>query len=249
MAAPTITTLPAAPSRADDPDNFSNKADSFVAALADFVGDVNSFGDYLDDSAAEFDSELADAQTAASEAAASAAFANAAGNYDVTYATKAEADADVGNRTEGDIALVFADEDRGGLGSIYERVSSVWVFRFAVISRGAVYTRDEILAAEVALKYEAVYNDATGGAYSVLSTDYRKFVEVDGAVTLPDPDLLDDFEVDIFNSSGGVVAVTVAEQDAGPNNNTVNGAASVNIAAGASARIVKTSVLNYGVFL
>jgi len=48
MPAPTINTLPAAPSRID-PDTFSTKSDALLAALPTFVSDINGFGDYLDD--------------------------------------------------------------------------------------------------------------------------------------------------------------------------------------------------------
>jgi hypothetical protein len=48
MAFPPITNLPAAPSRDQTPENFSSTADAFVAALPEFVTDVNAAGDYID---------------------------------------------------------------------------------------------------------------------------------------------------------------------------------------------------------
>ncbi len=48
MTYPTITPLPAAPQRTQDPDAFANTADTFVAALPDLVTDVNAAGAYID---------------------------------------------------------------------------------------------------------------------------------------------------------------------------------------------------------
>lgn len=48
MAAPQISALPPAPSRADDGANFSAKADAFVAALATFRTQANTQADYTD---------------------------------------------------------------------------------------------------------------------------------------------------------------------------------------------------------
>lgn len=48
MTYPTITPLPDAPSRSQDPDAFSSTADTFVAALPDLVTDVNAAGAYID---------------------------------------------------------------------------------------------------------------------------------------------------------------------------------------------------------
>jgi len=49
MTYPTITPLPDAPSRSQSPDDFSNTADTFVAALPDLVTDVNAAGAYIDE--------------------------------------------------------------------------------------------------------------------------------------------------------------------------------------------------------
>jgi len=46
MTAPTITALPTAPTRSD-PANFNTNAEAFVAALATFQSEMNSFGTYI----------------------------------------------------------------------------------------------------------------------------------------------------------------------------------------------------------
>ena len=48
MTYPTITSLPAAPQRSQDPDTFATTADTFVAALPNLVTEVNAAGDYID---------------------------------------------------------------------------------------------------------------------------------------------------------------------------------------------------------
>jgi hypothetical protein len=60
MAFLPITTLPDAPRRGDAPDTFTTKANDFVAALPEFVADVNSAGTY-------FDQKIVDAETAVSD--------------------------------------------------------------------------------------------------------------------------------------------------------------------------------------
>ena len=47
MPAPTITSLPTAPQRSDEPATFVTRADDWVAAIDGFTDDVNAFGDYL----------------------------------------------------------------------------------------------------------------------------------------------------------------------------------------------------------
>lgn len=47
MPAPTITALPVAPQRADEPATFVTKADDFVAALDPLVSEINAFGTYF----------------------------------------------------------------------------------------------------------------------------------------------------------------------------------------------------------
>ena len=76
----TISTLPPAPSRADSPEDFSAKADAFVAALPPLVQEINADGTILNANAAIAASGANTATTKAAEAAASAtAAAGAAG--------------------------------------------------------------------------------------------------------------------------------------------------------------------------
>ena len=48
MPAPTITPLPTAPSRVDEPALFVSRADTFVAALPDFGAEMNALAAYLE---------------------------------------------------------------------------------------------------------------------------------------------------------------------------------------------------------
>lgn len=99
MAYPPITSLPTPPSRSDDPDNFSTKADAFLAALPTFGTQANTLGSYLDGVAATVDGDATaaassasaaatSASAAASSAAAAAGYINFRGAYDAgtTYA-------------------------------------------------------------------------------------------------------------------------------------------------------------------
>jgi len=71
MTYPTITNLPAAPSR-QDPANFADEADAFLGALPTFQTEVNTAGDYIETTAAAAETNATNAATSASEAAASA---------------------------------------------------------------------------------------------------------------------------------------------------------------------------------
>src|SRR6056297_94007 len=71
MTYPTITNLPAAPSR-QDPANFADEADAFLGALPTFQTEVNTAGDYIETTAAAVETDATNAATSASEAATSA---------------------------------------------------------------------------------------------------------------------------------------------------------------------------------
>lgn len=70
MPYPTISPLPPAPSRSDAPDDFTSKADAFVAALPPLVEQINESGDYMDQQVAS----AADSADTAANSASSAAF-------------------------------------------------------------------------------------------------------------------------------------------------------------------------------
>jgi hypothetical protein len=62
MPAPTISDLPAAPSRSD-PATFSDRADTFVAALATFKTELNAYANYMDNLAILADGGLYEVQS------------------------------------------------------------------------------------------------------------------------------------------------------------------------------------------
>ncbi|MDX1755891.1 MAG: hypothetical protein R3175_07530 [Marinobacter sp.] len=104
MAAPEITQLPPAPSRADDGETFSSKADAFVAALEPFRQEANTSADFMDTKAAEADTSAANAATseanaATSEANAATSEANAAASEDGVAASAAAAATSEANAT------------------------------------------------------------------------------------------------------------------------------------------------------
>ena len=73
MAVPYITALPPAPQRVDSPADFTSKADAMVAALAEFVDDTNTIGDYVEGRAVDSDDSATLASGYAANSAASAA--------------------------------------------------------------------------------------------------------------------------------------------------------------------------------
>lgn len=94
MPAPVLPTLPAAPSRADDPSNFATKADAFLGALPNFGTQANALGVYMDQSVAAADADAAVAAASVSQAQAFAQAAQAGANVSVwasgtTYAVGA----------------------------------------------------------------------------------------------------------------------------------------------------------------
>jgi hypothetical protein len=89
MPAPTISPLPAPPSRSTDPANFAIEADAFVAALPAFGTQANAQASYLDGLASSIDADAVAAAASASNAAvsandAAASAANASFAADVT---------------------------------------------------------------------------------------------------------------------------------------------------------------------
>ena len=76
MSDPRISALPTAPSRNDAPDTFTTRANSFVAALPDFVTEANALADTVEgykDSAAQSVTDAADQVALAADQVALAA--------------------------------------------------------------------------------------------------------------------------------------------------------------------------------
>jgi hypothetical protein len=71
MPAPTITSLPPTPSRNDSPDDFSSKADAFIAALPTFVTEANAQADFNNTAAGNAATSEVNAATSAGNAATS----------------------------------------------------------------------------------------------------------------------------------------------------------------------------------
>lgn len=59
MTAPTVTALPTAPQRTDDPSVFSDRADAWVSALDTYTTEINALGDYVETEGAIVDSAVA----------------------------------------------------------------------------------------------------------------------------------------------------------------------------------------------
>jgi len=89
MPAPPISALPPAPSRSDDPDNFSAKADAFLGALPAFRSQANTLGDYIDAVGVAADADAAAAASAAVAAASSKVAAESAASAAVAAAASA----------------------------------------------------------------------------------------------------------------------------------------------------------------
>lgn len=89
MPAPTISALPTPPSRSDDPETFTLKADAFLGALPTFRTQANSQASYLDALAATVDSQATAAATSATNAATSATNAATSATNAGTQATNA----------------------------------------------------------------------------------------------------------------------------------------------------------------
>ncbi len=85
MPAPTISALPTPPSRADDPTNFSTKADAFLGALPTFQSEANAQASYLDGLSVTVDADAVAAAASAVDAANSATIAAGAANYKGDY--------------------------------------------------------------------------------------------------------------------------------------------------------------------
>lgn len=77
MTAPTITPLPAAPSR-QSPDTFADRSDALVAALPALVTETNTLGTFINNAAV---STAADAVTASAASTTAAGAANFAGAW------------------------------------------------------------------------------------------------------------------------------------------------------------------------
>lgn len=119
MAFPPITQLPPAPSRADDPANFSTKADAHVAALSQFVNQVNGFGAYIDTIDMDVDAAIAAVpvvEAARDQAVSSAAAALASQNATALSEIDAEA------------AAISADQSRVAAQSLVNTINTLEFF-------------------------------------------------------------------------------------------------------------------------
>lgn len=87
MTAPAIPALPSPPSRADDPTNFSNKADAFLGALPGWSDALQALGNFVEDESGLAETARTGAQTAQSAAAGSATAAAASATSAATSAT------------------------------------------------------------------------------------------------------------------------------------------------------------------
>lgn len=83
----TITALPTPPSRADDPANFSAKADTFLGALPQFATEANALASDVNSDALNAQSAATAASESASDASDAAATALAASNFKGDWST------------------------------------------------------------------------------------------------------------------------------------------------------------------
>ena len=107
MTYPTITNLPAAPSR-QDPANFADEADAFLGALPTFQSEVNTAGSYIETKAGEALTSANNAATSETNAATSASEAAASAT---AAALEAAAWVSGASYTEGDV--VWSPVDYG----------------------------------------------------------------------------------------------------------------------------------------
>lgn len=90
MATPTITTLPPAPQRTDLPATFSQKADTFVAALPGFATEVNNMITWVDGINTNMENVLGQAQAARDDAQTAKAGADDGATLSMNWATQLE---------------------------------------------------------------------------------------------------------------------------------------------------------------
>lgn len=93
MPAPTISALPTPPSRSDDPETFSTKADAFLGALPTFRTEANAQAAYNDGVATAVTASQTAAATSATNAATSASNAAASATTASGHATTASTQA------------------------------------------------------------------------------------------------------------------------------------------------------------
>lgn len=90
MAITNITPLPAAPSRNDAPQDFTNKADRFVGALSKFSVDINSIITGINEAIPQIQNAAQNAQTATNAATTASTAADAAASYSASALGSAE---------------------------------------------------------------------------------------------------------------------------------------------------------------
>ena len=203
MSDPRISALPTAPSRNDAPDTFTTRANSFVAALPDFVTEANALADtvegYKDSAASSASAASGSASTAstqatnaANSATAAAANANFVGNWgDLTGALNIPASV-LHNGSIWQLLNDLADVTT----SEPSDANSDWARIIPIATNGAVagaLTFSDTVTFESVTDFE---NDVIlGGALDItitadtvggtLSDDYLHLIDGGLAVTLP----------------------------------------------------------------